>query len=175
VLARRGAERDELSSTQMRVLVWLYLGPPPSARSTALARELNVSDPTMSDAVAALLRKKLVARRRDPNDGRSQHLVLTAAGRRTAANASRWTAPAEVAASRLDRADTEALLDGLVKLIAKLHDAELIPVSRACSTCTRLGVVDAARRQYWCNFYDTALAVDELRVDCVDHVAKQGC
>jgi DNA-binding MarR family transcriptional regulator len=174
VLARRGAERHELSSTQMRVLVWLYVGPPPSARSTALARELNVSDPTVSDAVAALLRKKLVARRRDPLDGRSQQLVLTPSGRRIAATVSRWTAPAEVAASRLDRADAETLLDSLIKLIAKLHDAELLPVSRACSTCAQLEILDSQHRKYWCKFYDTALPVSELRVDCVDHLAAKG-
>jgi DNA-binding MarR family transcriptional regulator len=173
VLARRVADRHDLSSTQMRVLVWLYLGPPPPARSTALARELNVSDATVSDAVAALLRKKMVTRRRDPLDGRSQQLVLTAPGRRIAASVSRWTAPAEVAASRLDRADVEAILDGLVKLIAKLDDAELIPVSRACGTCAQLEILDSERRQYWCKFYDTALHVSELRVDCVDHVVAE--
>ncbi len=76
--------------------------PPPSARSTALAHELNVSDATVGDAVSALLRKNLVTRRRDPLDGRIQQLVLTPAGHRTAAVASRRTAPAEIAASRLD-------------------------------------------------------------------------
>lgn len=173
MLARRVAEQHDLSSTQMRVLVWLHLGPPPPARSTALARELNVSDPTVSDAIAALLRKKLVVRRRDPLDGRSQQLVLTTSGRRTAAIASRWTAAAEVSASRLDRADAEVLLDGLVKLIAKLDHADLLPTSRACSTCGRLEILDGSRREYWCAFYDTALPVDQLRVDCVDHVAAQ--
>lgn len=174
VLARRAAERHDLSSTQMRVLGWLYVGPPPAARSTALARELNVSDPTVSDAVAALLRKKLVQRRRDPLDGRSQQLVLTPAGRRTAAAVARWTAPAEVAASRLDRIDAEVLLDTLIKLLAELHDADLVPVSRACGTCVQLEVVDARHRKYWCRFYDTPLPVDQLRVDCADHVAAPG-
>ncbi|OBH09395.1 MarR family winged helix-turn-helix transcriptional regulator [Mycobacterium sp. E1747] len=154
----------------MRVLIWLHVGPPPVARSTALAQELNVSDPTVSDAVSALLRKKLVTRRRDPLDGRSNQLVLTPSGRRIAATASRWTAPAEVAASRLDRSEAETLLDGLVKLIGDLHGAGLIPVTRACSTCAQLKVLDPQLRQYWCKFYDTALPVDELRVDCVDHI-----
>ncbi|WP_090602109.1 MarR family winged helix-turn-helix transcriptional regulator [Mycobacterium lentiflavum] len=170
MLARRAAERHDLSSTQMRVLVWLYVGPPPTARSTALARELNVSDPTVSDAVAALTRKQLVARRRDPLDGRSQQLVLTPSGRRTAAMVSRWTAPAEVTASRLGRADAEVLLDCLVRLLGELHDADLVPISRACSTCVQLEILDAQQRRYWCRFYETSLPVDELRVDCVDHV-----
>ncbi|WP_264079342.1 MarR family transcriptional regulator [Mycobacterium szulgai] len=93
MLARRVAEAHDLSTTQMRVLIWLLVGPPPAARSTALARELNVADPTVSDAVAALIRKGLVVRRRDPRDGRRHDLVLTQAGRKSAATLSRWTRP----------------------------------------------------------------------------------
>ena len=79
----------------------------------------------------------------------------------------------EVAASRLDRADAETLPDGLVKPIAKLDDADLVPVSRACSTCAQLEILDA-RHKYWCRFYDTALPVDQVRIACMDHVAAQG-
>lgn len=172
VLARRVAEQHDLSSTQLRVLTWLYTGPPPPARSTALARELNVADPTVSDAIAALVRKDLVARRQDRLDRRSRELVLTAAGRRVAAKVSRWTAPAEIAASRLDRAETEQLLDTLVQLLAKLHEAELLPVSRTCSTCAQLETVETQPRSYRCSFYGTDMTVAELRVDCAEHLAR---
>ena len=171
MLARRAAEANDLSSTQLRVLSWLYVGPPPAARSTSLARELNVSDPTVSDAIGALARKGLVTRRRDPSDGRSHQLVLTAAGRRAAAEIHRWTAPAEIATSKLDRLEAEQLLDSLIGVMGRLHDAGVLPVSRACSTCTQLGVEPGQPRSYHCLFYDTPLSVAELRVDCPDHVA----
>jgi DNA-binding MarR family transcriptional regulator len=172
VLARRAAEQYDLSSTQLRVLAWLYTGPPPPARSTALARELNVADPTVSDAIAALVRKDLVVRRRDAGDRRSHQLVLTSAGRRTATRISRWTAPAEIAASHLDRAETEQLLDTLVQLIAKLHQAHLLPISRTCSTCAQLQTLETQPRSYRCSFYNTDMAVAELRVDCAEHLAR---
>lgn len=172
VLARRAAERHDLSSTQLRVLSWLYAGPPPPARGTALARELNVSDATVSDAISALLRKNLVVRRRDPVDGRGRQLELTPAGRRMAATVSRWTAPAEVALSRLERGETEQLLDSLVAVIAKLHDARLLPVSRACGTCAHLDTLHTQPRSYRCLLYDTDLARADLRVDCADHVVR---
>jgi len=60
VLAWRAAEANDLSSTQLRVLDWVYFGSPPAARSTALARELNVTDPTVSEALNALTRKGLI-------------------------------------------------------------------------------------------------------------------
>lgn len=170
MLARRAAEANDLSSTQLRVLDWLYVGPPPAARSTALARELNVADPTVSEALNALTRKGLITRRRDPVDGRSQQLILTTAGRHTAAAIHRWTAPAEIATSKLDRAEAEQLLDTLIEVMGRLHDAGLLPVSRACSSCTQLGVTEGRSRTYHCLFYDTPMTVADLRVDCADHV-----
>lgn len=171
MLARRVAEANDLSSTQLRVLSWLHVGPPPAARSTTLARELNVSAPTVSDAVGALIRKGLIIRQRDPADGRSHQLILTGTGRKVAASVHRWTAPAEIATSRLDRAESERLLDSLIVVLGQLHDAGLLPVSRACSTCTHLGVEKGQPRGYRCLFYGTPMAVSDLRVDCADHVA----
>lgn len=168
-MARRAAETHDLSTTQMRVLTWLHVGPPPPARSTSLARELNVADPTVSDAIAALIRKGLLLRRRDPQDGRRHDLVLTPAGRNAAAALSRWTAPAEIATSKLARVEAEQLLDSLLVVIAKLHDAQLLPVSRACSTCVQLGTVEGQPRRYYCKFYDVPMAVSDLRVDCAEH------
>lgn len=90
----------------MRALTSLHVGPPPRGRSTALACELNVTAPTVSDAIGALIRKGMIERGRDPNDARSHQLVLTAAGRKVAAAVSRWSAQAEIATSKLDRVET---------------------------------------------------------------------
>ncbi|ODR09778.1 MarR family transcriptional regulator [Mycobacterium sherrisii] len=153
------------------MLTWLLVGPPPVARSTALARELNVADPTVSDAVAALIRKGLVLRAPDARDRRRHGLVLTQVGRKAALALSRWTAPAEIATSKLDRVEAEQLLDSLLLVIAKLHEAQLLPVTRACSTCAQLETIQSATRQYRCMFYDTPMAVSDLRVDCAEHVS----
>ncbi|WP_082109681.1 MarR family winged helix-turn-helix transcriptional regulator [Mycobacterium sp. UM_Kg1] len=170
MLARRAAENHDLSSTQMRVLGWLHVGPPPAAHPTTLARELNVTDSTVSDAIAALIRKGLVVRTPASHDRRRHDLSLTPEGRRTAAQIARWTAPAEIATSRLERAEAEQLLDTLLAVLARLHDAQMIPVTRACSTCTQLETVHADRRSYRCKVYDTPMTIPELRVDCADHV-----
>ncbi|MCV6963014.1 MarR family transcriptional regulator [Mycobacterium intermedium] len=169
MLARRAAESHDLSSTQMRVLNWLFVGPPPVARSRTLARELNVSEPTVSDAIAALVRKGLVVRSQDPNDRRRHDLVLTQAGRRTASELARWTAPAEIATSKLSRAEAEQLLDTLLLVISKLHDAQLLPVVRACSNCVQLIATGTENRTYHCGLYDLPMTVADLRVDCADH------
>lgn len=154
----------------MRVLSWLHVGPPPAAHSSTLARELNVSDPTVSDAIAALVRKGLVVRTPDPQDRRRHELSLTPAGRKTAVQLARWTAPAEIATSKLDRDEAERLLDSLLAVIARLHDAQMLPVTRACSTCLQLETIQADGRSYRCKVYDIPMTIPDLRVDCADHV-----
>ena len=84
VLARRAAGAHDLSATQLRVLVRLHLGPPPDALAGELAREFDVADPTVSDAIAALRRKGFVSRSADPADRRRHVLLLTDSGRQVA-------------------------------------------------------------------------------------------
>src|ERR1700683_1632286 len=54
----------------------LAAAPPPKALTSELARELDVSDPTVSDALAALRRKGLVEQSADPADRRRRVLRL---------------------------------------------------------------------------------------------------
>src|SRR5262249_24088591 len=119
VLARRAAAAQDLSPTQLRVLARLYLGPPTEALTSELAREFDVSDPTISDALAALRRRGLIESAPDPADRRRRVLRLTAAGRATGRSLSRWTAPAEVASSGIEREAAEALLSTLLDLLGR--------------------------------------------------------
>jgi len=173
VLARRAAETHDLSPTQLRVLARLYAGPPPVAQTSSLAREFDVADPTVSDALATLRRKGLVRRQRHPHDGRRYELSLTDAGRDVAYAISRWTAPAEVATSTIERADAEHLLATLLNVLERMHEARLISVSRACTTCGHFypagpGTDPAVHH---CDYFDYPLEPADLRVDCAEHVA----
>lgn len=172
VLARRAAGAHDLSPTQLRVLVRLHLGPPPEALAGELAREFDVADPTVSDAIAALRRKGLVSRSADPADRRRHVLLLTESGRQVARAVARWTAPAEVASSRLERADAEALLSTLLDLLAGLHAAGLLSVARTCTTCAhfeRVRVAGQRAAAYRCAYYDYRMSPSDLRVDCAEH------
>lgn len=54
-----------------------------SARPSDLADELHLTRPSTSKLIARLATADLIERRQDPADGRSAHIALTAAGRRT--------------------------------------------------------------------------------------------
>jgi len=173
VLARRVAAARDLSVTQMRVLARLYAGPPPEALTSELARELDVSDPTVSDALAALRRKDLVEPSADPADRRRKILRLTATGHSVGAAVSRWTAPAEVATSGIPQADGEVLLSTLLDVLARMEAAGLISVTRACTTCAHFSRDKATGRPVLhCGYFGSALRPSDLRVDCAQHAAR---
>jgi DNA-binding MarR family transcriptional regulator len=174
VLARRAAEAQDLSPTQLRVLTRLYSGPPPVAQATELAREFDLAGPTVSDALAALGRKGMIEQQQDSRDRRRRQLRLTAAGRAVGRAVSRWTAPAEVASSGIDRPEAEQLLDALLDLLARMRSAGLLTVVRACTTCQYFepGPRTARPVVHQCRFYDYRLRPSDLRVDCPGHLAR---
>ncbi|WP_300607796.1 MarR family winged helix-turn-helix transcriptional regulator [Trebonia sp.] len=177
VLARRAAGAHDLSPTQMRVLVRLYYGPPPDAVAGELAREFDVADPTMSDALSALARKGLIDRSPDPADRRRHVLGLTAAGRAVAHSVARWTAPAEVASSGLSRSEGEGLLSTLLDLLERMHAAGMLSVARTCTTCghfERGSAPGAWPARHRCAYYGYPMSTSDLRVDCAEHVARGG-
>ena len=175
VLARRTAEKHELSPTQLRVLARLNAGPPPVAQASELAREFDIAVPTVSDALAALGRKGLIERQQDPRDRRRQHLRLTNTGRAVGRSVSRWTAPAEIASSGIERPDAEQLLDTLLDLLDRMRSAGLLTVARACTTCQHFEPGPSSTRPavHHCRFFGFRLHPSDLRVDCAEHVARE--
>jgi DNA-binding MarR family transcriptional regulator len=137
-----------------------------------LARELDVSDPAVSDALAALRRKGLIARSAAPADRRRQVLRLTASGHSVGVAVSRWTAPAEVATSGVPQAEGEAL-SALLDVLARMEAAGLISVARACTTCAHFSRDKATGRPVLhCGYFGSTLRPSDLRVDCAQHAAR---
>ncbi len=167
--AWRQAETTGLTPTQAQILVHLVRRGP--ARPGAVAAEIAVTQPTASDAVAALIRKGHVERRADPEDGRAALLHATAAGRDTAATVEAWPDALLEAADLLDPAERGVLLKALTRMIRTLQLRGAIPVQRMCATCSHFRPyrhTDAAAPHH-CAFVDAAFGNAELRLDCADH------
>lgn len=153
-----------LSPIQLRLLTLIRELPPFRRRVTALARELEVSQPTVSDAVAALVAKGLV-RREGPT--RRGTLALTAAGRRLATKATGLDEALAGTLANLDPAAKATALGVLLECIAALVEAGVITTARCCTTCRHFRrAPDGAPH---CELLDRPLPPDELRVDCPEH------
>lgn len=167
--AQRCAAERGLSPTQGEILVWLRAHP--GATLSEVARGLAVTAPTASDAVTALLGKRLVRKRRGREDARAVCLELTARGRREAERAAGWPELLAEAAAGLPAAQQQALLTAVIRLIRFLQERGKIPVTRMCVTCTyfRPFVHADEAKPHHCDLVDAAFGDRWLRVDCPDH------
>ena len=142
-----------------------------ASRVGDLAADLGVTQPTVSDAVAALVRKGMLERARDPGDGRAVRLHLTRQGRQLAQAVME---PSQVLTQALDTLapeDRNAMQRALVGVIRALQLTRAIPVQRMCVTCThfRPHTHDDAEAPHHCAFVDAAFGDAALRIDCGDH------
>jgi DNA-binding MarR family transcriptional regulator len=162
------AKRHRLSPTQLQVLLRLANDPAARRRIGSIAAELDVTHPTVSDAVAALRRRGLVARE---TPSRRAPLALTKSGRELAETLVDWDVRTLRELGELSATEKQATLRLLLDLIARLQRAGAITVARMCVTC-RFFQRDAHRgtpRRHHCALVDMPLADGELRVDCAEH------
>jgi len=167
----RAADAGSLTATQGQIIVQLARRGP--SRTTALADEIGVTQPTASDAVSALIRKGHVQKRPDPADGRASLLHVTKQGRRAAEAMAEWPDALLSAIDTLTEDERAVFLKALTRMIRDLQVQGAIPVQRMCATCRyfRPGVHGNPTTPHHCDFVDAAFGDASLRLDCGEHEA----
>ncbi len=163
-MLRRAAAAEGLSPTQAQLLLRITSDAAATEGTGALAGWLEVSAPTVSDAVQTLARKGLAERGRLP--GR-RGWTATARGRGAARRLLRWRDPLLAAVGDQPDAAKASALALLLQMIAELNAGDHISTARTCLTCRFFSgdpVGDA-----WCALLETALVPATLRVDCPEH------
>lgn len=163
------ARQARLTPTQLTILELLEARAGLTVKDIAL--HLGVSQPTATDAIAALERKAAVERRLSDTDRRSSLVILASAGMAMLRASRSRDGETQRAIASLDADDQEALLVTLVRLITSLQDRQAIPVQRMCASCRHFApfVHDDAGKPHHCRFVDAAFGQSELRIDCSDH------
>jgi len=141
-----------------------------SRRVGELAGELDVTQPTVSDALAVLEEKGIVRRERDSTDGRATVVVLTSSGLTLAGEIAKALGPL-VDAKRASNDDDQAVaLKALLEEIHRLQRNGVITVNRSCLSCRHFQPPAGSKTGH-CLFLDEPLSNRDLRVDCSDHLA----
>ncbi len=160
--------------TPTQVLVLALLADRGSAlRVKTIAAHLCVSQPSVTDTIAALERKGLISKGVDAADARAAAVALTAAGRDSFGAIRAAVSPLEVALSALTATERTNLLDLQIKVIRALQEAGAIPVQRMCVTCVHFRPFAHAKetQPHHCAFVDAAFGRPDLRLECGDHEA----
>jgi DNA-binding MarR family transcriptional regulator len=167
------AGRRGLNPTQGQVLVLLRAAGGQGLRVTELADRLAVATATVSDSVAALARKGLVTKQRDPADARAVAVFLTVTGQAEAEEAAGWPDVLLEAVCTLDGAEQAVIYRALLKTVRALQLRGRIPVSQMCVTCRffRPYAHAGAPQPHHCALVDAPFGDAQIRLECPEHQA----
>ncbi len=176
VRLREEARQRNLSPIQAQLLIYLLHHDVELRRVSQLAREFDLTQATVSDAVASLETKGFVRREQWPDDRRVMTLRLTAGGEKLATPLSNWADPIREHLERFSPVEREAVMRFLMELTGSLQRSGLITVARMCVTCRffRRDVRPGEASPHHCGFLDVPLGGPNLRVDCPEHEAAVG-
>jgi DNA-binding MarR family transcriptional regulator len=172
-LKHQGIERASsrgISPTQAQILT-LLANAPAGLRPSALADQLAVSHPTVTDSARVLVEKGMVEKVSDPADARATRLKLTSSGVTEARHAASWPDFLAGAVDAMAEREQEVFYGGLVKMIRTLQERGQIPLTGMCLTCHHFEPHAHAGSElpHHCHFVDAPIGVRALRLDCPDH------
>ena len=173
---REQAREHGLSSTQAQFLIYLLYHDVELRRISQLAREFDLTQATVSDAVGSLETKGLVQREKWPEDQRIVTLRLTPHGEKLATILSRWADPIREHLRPFSPDDREAVMPFLIGLIGSLQRSGLITVARMCVTCRffRQDIHPGEPSPHHCGLLDVPLGRADLRADCPEYEPAMG-
>jgi DNA-binding MarR family transcriptional regulator len=176
VRLREEARRRNLSPIQAQFLVYLLHHDVVLRRVSQLAREFDLTQATVSDAVASLETKGLLRREQWPEDRRVVTLRLTPEGDGLATSLSNWADPIREHVEGFSKGERETAMGFLMELAGSLQRSGLIAVARMCVTCRffRRDVRPGEASPHHCGLLNLPLGGSDLRVDCPEHEALVG-
>jgi DNA-binding MarR family transcriptional regulator len=161
------AKEHGISPIQLRVLLFLHGHSEELATAGYLSREFNVTKATMSDVVKVLTEKKLIQKKENAADVRSQVLKLTAAGKKIAAATGQFAGKLLPYIESLDAKQKVMLKEVLLGMIFHLYKEEVITTQRMCFNCTHYSTQQG---RPFCALLKIPLVKENLRLDCPEHV-----
>jgi DNA-binding MarR family transcriptional regulator len=171
ILLRGEAQERGLSPIQAQFLVHLLHHGAALRRVSQLAREFDLTQATVSDAVGSLEKKGLISREPWPDDKRVTALRLTRTGELTARELAAWANVVEEHLKGYSPEEKEAVMRFLMGLIGSLQKSGLITVARMCVTCRffRPDAHPGESSPFHCALLDVPLSRSDLRADCPEH------
>jgi DNA-binding MarR family transcriptional regulator len=172
VLLWTEAKEHKLSPIQMQLLIFIkYHNSDKQRRIASMAREFNLTKATISDSIKVLEQKGLIKRTDDAFDSRSFNFSLTDQGMKLTGMIENFTLPLDGAIATLSPQQKDQFLMSLLDLIFRLNRTGIISTQRMCYSCFYYR--GDMQQNHFCNLMQKPLAIDELRIECPEHVMKE--
>jgi DNA-binding MarR family transcriptional regulator len=172
VLLWTEAKEHKLSPIQMQLLIFIkYHNSDKQRRIASMAREFNLTKATISDSIKVLEQKGLIKRTDDAFDSRSFNFSLTDQGTKLTGMIENFTLPLDGAIATMSPQQKEQFLMSVLDLIYRLNQTGIISTQRMCYSCFYYR--GDMQQNHFCNLMQKPLAIDELRIECPEHVMKE--
>ncbi len=165
VLLWEHAKTIGLSPIQIQMLIFIAYHKPELCNVSHLAKEFNITKPTVSDAIRVLAEKKYIDKDYSLSDSRSYSILLSDLGKSAVAETENFANPIETQLKRIETEDLEHVFETLSKLIYQLHRNGILTIQRTCFSCK-------FKTNDYCNLMEKALKAADIRLDCPEYNAK---
>jgi DNA-binding MarR family transcriptional regulator len=163
ILLWEKAKEHGLSPIQIQLLIFIKHHSQDKSTVSYLAREFNLTKPTISDAIKVLEQKKIIKKSIDANDTRSYTIQLTAAGIRIVSETEDFANPLTEIVSKSKQVDKLVLWESIYSLISQLNKLQIISVQRTCFNCKHYSMKN---KNPFCSLLEQKLQVQDIRIDC---------
>lgn len=158
-----------LSPIQIQILIFINYHKLELCNVSHLAKEFNVTKPTISDAVRILDKKVLINKVYSSADSRSYAIQLSDFGKHIVSETKNFAHPLKTQLERVETEDLEQTFKTLSELIYKLNRIGILSVQRTCYACRFYKKND---KEHYCNLLEKVLLDSEIRIDCPEFEDK---
>ncbi|MEZ4923110.1 MAG: MarR family winged helix-turn-helix transcriptional regulator [Crocinitomicaceae bacterium] len=169
VLLWEHGKTSGLSPIQIQILIFVKYHSENFCGVSYLAKEFNLTKPTVSDAVKSLVSKGYVKKETDTQDSRSHIIKLTSEGEKIVASVENFAFPIKQKIDLLSIEDRLQMLDSIVKVIYKLNQSGILTIQRTCYACK---YYSSSGKDHYCNLMKSVLANSEIKIDCSEFKLK---
>lgn len=169
VLLWEKAKLVGLSPIQIQILIFIAFHKQDLCNVSHLAKEFNVTKPTISDAIRILDKKGLIVKDVSLSDSRSYAISLSNLGNDIVSETYDFSNPLKKQVDSFSQPELESLFGTLSQLIYKLNRNGILSVQRTCFGCT---FYKKNRDIDYCNLLQKELLSEEIRLDCPEYEEK---
>lgn len=169
VLLWEQAKQLGLSPIQIQILIFVAYHKDEFNNVSFLAREFNVTKPTISDAIRILDSKGLIIKNHSHTDSRSYSIFLSDQGKAIVLETERFADPLALQLEGVPAVEKENLFKTLTKLIYQLNRTGVLTVQRTCFACKFYG---QDKGLHYCHLLEKELEHTDIRLDCVEFEEK---
>lgn len=169
VLLWQKAKKVGLSPIQIQILIFIAYHKPELCNVSQLAKEFNITKPTISDAIRILDKKGIISKDFSSADSRSYSILLSPSGRKIVSEIENFAEPLKAQLHGMQQIDLNNLFKTLSALIFQLNRNGILTVQRTCYGCKYYRKTTA---NDYCNLLEKELLNSEIRLDCPEFEEK---